>query len=212
MDISIMDKSHFNLGINSKQMMDANFNFNEITNQKSDASTSYDYNTNRPQFPEDPSGYHKYAKSDSSDNDWVVKNEKCKQEDRTGFMGDIPENENSNYDSDNEPYQYAYDPISNLYANNKNSTIQGLSHSSGIGGGSSSSITAKQNSIGGHHNHTGLYQISSTKNQLPSWYDPPSYSQLQYPQFPYHQGNYVGSDTMPVEHSMRNMIHLSSRY
>lgn len=216
MEISLLEKSsHFNVGVKTKPMMDANYNFDDITKRESNALSTFDFGINRPHYPENvtvTSGFLAYPKDDRSNNDWAGENVKCKQEtDPLGCMSGTQATENSNYDSENDdlnkPYQYAYDPISNIYANNKNSAIPTMRHDS-----STSSTLPKHNSVGGHQHPLGPYQISSSKNQLPSWYDPPSYSQLQYPQYPYRQGNYVGSDTASVENNMRNMIHLSSRY
>lgn len=204
--------SHFNLGINSKPMMDLDYNFSEITKRESNASSSLNFDINRTTFPSDvTNSYLAYEKIDNSDVGWPSENVKCKQEeDPSGCtLNGMRENENSNYDSENddlnEPYQYAYNPISNIYTDNKNSAIPTM-----ILDGSTSRTLPKHNIVGGHQHHMGPYQISSTKNQLPSWYDPPTY-QPQYPQYPYHQGDYIGSDTASVENNMRNMIHLSSR-
>lgn len=195
MEICRMDKrSHFELGMNSQQMHDANYNFGNT--DSSDMSALHSLLT-----PNETSVYREYQKN-GSDNNYKRENPECKQE---SFMNNI--NENSNYGSEhelNESFQYAYNPISPLYTTDTNSTtMSSAGHS-----------LQKNNSI--HQHRMGPYHISSTKNQLPSWYNPPNTCYAQQPsffqhQYPYNQGSFLGSEPEPMEHSMRNMIHLTSR-
>lgn len=191
-----MDKpSHFYTGTNSQQLFDSSYdNFSEI---EPDTSSSFLYDKSQPQ-----SRYQEYQKN-ASDNNWKDESVECKQEiDPTNFMRDTGISENSNGGSEselNESYQYTYNQISPLYATDTNSTI----------------TSVHKNNVQQHR--MGPYQISSTKNQLPSWYNPPPPPRPYYAQppdmfqYPY-QGNYAGAQTPPVDPNMRNMIHLTSRY
>lgn len=207
METCRMDKPpHFNLGMNSQHTLDANYNFREITSSESQAAASslYPYEKDHLQLSHSSSGYEDFTKLGSE-------NVECKQEiDPSSFSNNIHLNENSNYGSENEfdePYQYAYNEVSPLYTSDTNSTTM-----------TATSQTLQKN-ISAHQHRMGPYHISSsTKNQLPSWFlpnNPPSYTQptsfFQH-QYPYHQGSFMGGQPVPVEHNMRNMIQLTSRY
>ena len=194
MEICRMDKpSRYYSGTNSQPIFDAFNNFNEID---PNASSSYRCDKLQPH-----SSYQEYH-SARSDNNWSSEIAECKQEiDLTSYTQSS--NENTNYRNEsgfNEPYQYPYSQISPSYATEENST---------------STIGYK---IARQH-RTSPYQISSTKNQLPSWFHPPPPQRSFAPQPPnaYHQypyqGNYSSTPTPPAEDSnMRNMIHLTNRY
>lgn len=142
------------------------------------------------------------------DSNWTNVNVDCKQEfDASGYM-DNNLKENSNYGSEDgfeePPYQYDYSQVTPSCSTQS----------------SSSKVTAPSHTLHGSNStnqqRMGPYQISSsTKNQLPSWYNPPStcYTEtsgfLQQP-YPFYQGGYMGSKT-PLDHSMQNMIHMTSR-
>lgn len=192
-----MDKpSHFYTGTTSQQMFDPSYdNFSEI---EPNNSSSYLCDKTHPQ-----SEYQEYQKTSRSDNDWNSENVECKQEiDPTSYMQSTRISEKSNYGSEsefNEPFQYAYNQITPSYATDTNGTIPNV----------------QKNIV--HQHRMGPYHISSTKNQLPSWYNPPPPRPYYAPtpnmfqhQYPY-QGNFSGAQTTPVEPNMRNMIHLTSR-
>lgn len=200
MEICTMDKpTHYYAGTNSQQMYDPSYNnFSEI-----EPNTSSSFLYDKPQLQ---SGYQEYQKP-RSDNNWKNENVECKQEiDPTSFMQGTSISENSNYESEsefNEPYQCVYNQnqAASSYANDLNSTI----------------TSGHKNNVQQHN--TGPYHISSTKNQLPSWYNPPP-ARPYYPpppsnmyqhQYPY-QENFTGANTTPIDSNMRNMIHLTSRY
>lgn len=207
MEICTMDKQpHFNLGMNSQHTLDANYNFSEITHSELQAASSfYPYDKDHSQLSQNvSSGYENFPKLESD-------NIECKQEiDPSSFSDSIQLNENSNYGSENEfnePYQYEYNEVSPLYTSDANSTTM-----TATGRGLNKNNNVQQHRMGPYH------ISSSTKNQLPSWFlpnNPPSYSQqpsfFQH-QYPYHQGSFMGSQPAPVEHNMRNMIQLTSRY
>lgn len=206
METCRMDKpSHFNLG---QHTLDGNYNFSEITNSESQAAavSLYPYDKNHSQLSQNVSNrYEEYEKLGSE-------NVECKQEiDLLSFSNNIHQNENSNYGSENEfnePYQYDYNEVSPSYSNDVNSTTM-----------SSSTNQSLRKSNNAQQHRLDPYHISSSsKNQLPSWFlpnHPPNYSTqpsfFQH-QYPYHQGNIMGGQQAPVEHNMRNMIQLSSRY
>lgn len=192
-----MDKpSHFYSGITSQQIFDPSYNnFSEI---EPNTSSSYLYDKSQPQ-----SEYQEYQKT-RNDNNWKSENFECKQEiDPTSYMQSASISETSNYDSEsefNEPYQYGYNHVAPSYTADSNSTVT-----------SGHKNNAQQHRMGPYH-------MSMTKNQLPSWYNPPP-PKPYYPQPPnmfQHQypypSNFTGAQTTPVEPNMRNMIHLTSRY
>jgi hypothetical protein len=195
-----MDKpTHYYAGTNSQQMYDPS-SYNNFSEIEPNTSSSFLYDKPQPQ-----SGYQEYQKP-RSDNNWKSENVECKQEiDPTSFMQVTSISENSNYESEsefNEPYQCAYNQsqVASTYATDLNSTI----------------TSGHKNNVQQHN--TGPYHISSTKNQLPSWYNPPPAvpyypqpSNVYQHQYPY-QGNYAGANTTPIDSNMRNMIHLTSRY
>lgn len=196
MEICRMDNpSHFYPGINSQQMLNS-FDFGEANSSESPA---FAYDKNQSQLSQNvPSGFQEYQKLGGDEN-WKGENVECKQEvDPSSLMI----NDNSNYGSEsefNESYQYAYNPT---YANDPSSA--------------SSSRSLHKSSA---QHRMGPYHISSsTKNQLPSWYTPPSTYYTQQPtlfqhQYPYHQGGFEGApSTTPSDHNMRNMIQVTSRY
>lgn len=197
-----MDKSsHFNFGMNSQSALDSGYNFNEIAEQD-EAMPSFSYQKDHSHNAAvDHHELHRY----NSDNNWRSHcgNIECKQENEVpSFVNNL--NENSNYGSEtefNDSYQYAHNPISSTYSTDPNSAT------------TSAHNPHKHNSA--HQHSMGPYQLSSTKSQLPSWYNP-SYQQspsfLEHP-YQYHQGGYMGMQSPSVDHgSMRNMMHLSSRY
>lgn len=199
-------KSHINFGMKPQKIVDGNYNFSEIEHSKTDSSVSYGYSS---LTQNQPSGSREYPNL-SSKNEWKSENVECKQEvDSLHFMHNLNCNDNSNYGSEsefNEPYQYEYNQISSRYPNEmSSSTISQPEH-------------YKFSSL--HQHRMGPYQLTSTKNQLPSWYNPPNncyppaQAQSGYLQqtHPYHQGNLLGEQAASVDHSMRNMIHLTSRY
>lgn len=200
-----MDKQpHFSQGMNSQHMLDTNYNISELPN--SEATSSYVYEN-------DPTengliGYQDFQKL-SSENHWKSENEDCKQEvNSTSFLHDTQVNENSNYGQENEfneAYQYAYNQVSPLYTHDANATT-------------SRTLINSDNSAQQHR--MGPYHISSTKNQLPSWYNPPptclpqqtSVYQQQYPSY-HGNGNLMGtSQHQQLDPDIRNMIQLTSRY
>lgn len=197
MEICRMDKqSHFNLGMNSDRMFDANYNFNEITNCD-EASSSYSFEKDQTAVR---TGYTEYNGAGGSS--WKDESVECKQEadPAVGFQNPINEN-SSEY---NEDYQFdasEYDQIENSFSDEASAL---------------SRLGPERPRKTLHEHRTGPYQISSMKNQLPSWYHPsyapshpPSFFQHQYP---YHQGSLIGPPSTPTDHNMRSMIHLSGRY
>lgn len=195
MDICRMDKpSHFYPGLASHQMLNPNYDFNEINPSESDASSSLAYDKNLSHDV----GYHDHSKLG-----WKSESVECKQEaDPVEFMINSGVNENSESDF-NEPFRYGYKPNSPPFNVTNSTSIIASSHKNNV-----------------HQPRMGPYQMSSTKNQLPSWYNPPSTYYTQQPNFfqplyPYHQqGSYAGAQPAPeapAEHNMRNMIHLTSR-
>lgn len=196
MEICRMDKpSPFYTGTNSQQIFDPSY---DIFSENEPNTSSYHYNKSQHQTE-----FQEFERP-RSDNNWRNENVECKQEiDSTSYMQGISISENSNYGSEsefNEPYQYAYNPITPLYATDTNSTI----------------TSANKNNVQQHR--MGPYHISSTKSQLPTWYHPPPsrpyYAQqptMFQHQYPY-QGNFAGAPSSQAEPNMRNMIHLTSRY
>lgn len=199
-----MDKaSHFNFGMNFQSALDPGYNFNEIA-EPDEAMPSFGFQKDHSQNA--PVDHHELQRY-NSDNSWRSRCEviECKQEtEATSFMNNL--NENSNYGSEtefNDSYQYAHNPISPTYPTDLNSAT------------TSAHNPHKHNSA--HQHRMGPYQLSTTKNQLPNWYNPPGFQQpssfLEHP-YQYHQGGYMGmqSPTVVDHGNMRNMIHLSSRY
>jgi hypothetical protein len=195
-----MDKqSHFNLGMNSDRMLDANYNFNEITNSNDandDASSIF--GLNKDQLSVRNSGYPSY--NEAGESSWKSENAECKHENdpMTSFTSRVNDCVGS---FNNEAYQYAaYNQIESPYAD----------QSPGAG------PERSRKSLHEHHRREA-YQISSMKNQLPSWYNPHYTPTNQHQgffqhQYPYHQGSLSGPSTAPTDHNMRNMIHLTGRY
>lgn len=186
-----MDKpSRFYPGHASHHMLNPNYDFSEINPNDSDASSSLAYDKNQSHDV----GYRDYSKLE------------CKQEvDPVDFLNGSGANEAS-ISGFAEPYRYAGNQISPSFNDTNSPTMiaPGLGHH-------------KSNV---HPHRMGQYHISSTKNQLPSWYHPPSaYHYAQQPnflqhQYPYHQGSYATAQPAaeePMEQNMRNMIHLTSR-
>lgn len=208
MEICRMDKQpHFNLGMNSQHMLDANYNFNEIPNSECEATSSYNYVKEPTQ--NELIGYQEFQKLDNSENNWKNVNVDCKQEtDSANVLHNSQISENSNYGQDdefNEAYHYAYNQISPLYTNDANN--------SSLSAATNRALNKNDNSA--QQRHMG-YHISSTKNQLPSWYNPPPTSfpqhhsafQQQYPA--YHHEGFMGAHQLDPD--MRNMIQMTSRY
>ena len=210
MEICRMDKQpHFmNLGMNSQHMLDPNYSFNEIPSSEPEATSSY-------VFENDSSrsaliGYQQFHKPDNSENHWKSENVDCKQETNSmSFLHNTRVNENSNYGQENEfneAYQYAYNQGSPLYTHDANSSTMNAT----------TSRTLIKNDNSAQQRVSGPYQLTSTKNQLPSWYDPPSACftqqsgalQQQYPS--YHHGGFMGGQQLDPD--VRNMIQLTSRY
>lgn len=205
MEICRMDNtSHFYPGISQRNVLNSNYEFGDEHRNESDASTSYAFNKDQSR-----NAYQEYQKLDSDN--WKSENVECKQENEsTSFMNNSSLNDNSNYGSEsefNEPYQYAYNQISPLYTSDTaTSSIAPGQH------------ILPKNNVQSHR--MGPYHISSTKNQLPSWYNPPStYFNTQQPgffqhQYPYHQETCMGVQPTAAsgDHKMRNMIQLTSRY
>lgn len=198
--------SHFYSRSSSQPSLDASFDFSEISSSELNASSSFAFDRDQSLSQSALNGYPEYQQLDGESN-WKSETVECKQEiDPTSFMNNTITSDNSNYASEcdfNEPYQYAYDPMTPSYANNVNS----------------SAPSAHKSKVQQHR--MGPYHISSsTKNQLPSWYNPPNtyYTQPQQPsffqqQYPYHHhGSFVAAQPPPVEQSMRHMMNLTSRY
>lgn len=191
------NQSRFELGMNSQQML--NYNFNELEAVESTTSHSFVHDND---LQANASNEFKHYEELGGGRNWTSEGVECKQEsDPPGFM-----NENSNFDSENdynEPYQYEYNQVTPLYTTDTSSKTSAPAH------------TSHRNSSA-HQHRMGPYHISSTKNQLPSWYNPPSacYAQssgfLQQP-YPFYQGGFIGAKTAPMDHSMENMIHMTSR-
>lgn len=193
MEICIMDQtSHFNFGTNSQRVIDANYNYNEI--DASGASTSSNYPTN--QCPE-------YQTPQSDAFQWRNDSVECKQEaDQMNSILNSNIQEVGSYDSENEfnePYACDYDQTPPSYAAHRPSGL----------------FRPNQQL---HQPRMGPFQLTSSKSQLPSWYNPPMPPETYFPQhhgiyqqqaYPY-QDNVMGSPT--ADRSMRNMIHLTSRY
>lgn len=203
-----MDKRpHFNLGINSQHMLDANYNFSENPNSESEATSSYVYGTDTTQ--NDLIGYQEFQKLDNSENNWKSQNTDCKQEvNSASLLHNRQVNENSNYGQENEfneTYQYAYNQVSPLYTHDANSSTMNATTSRAL----------NKNDNSAQQRLMGPYHISSTKNQLPSWYQPPLTCFQQQPsayqqQYPSYHGNFMG--TQQPDSDMRSMIQLTSRY
>lgn len=207
MEICTMDKpSHFYPGITSQQMTNLDYDFSEVNNDSAeDGASSYVYDKTHPKNI--MSECQEYRSYDSESN-WKNENVECKQEIESPSFMNL--NENSNYGSDvefKEPFQY--NQVSPLYTNDtKCTTNAAVGH------------FQKHNN---QQHRLGPYHITDRlKNQLPSWYNPPSnaYYNAQQPnifqhQYPYQGGNFLGSPSAAVgavEHGMRNMTHLNNRY
>lgn len=130
------------------------------------------------------------------DHNWSSETIECKQEIDPTFMQGS--SENSSFcpeNSCNEPYQYPFNQISSPYLTDASAAKSLQPHSS------------------------RPYQITSQKNPLPSWYNPPQPPRPFFPppnafhQYPYHHPDFSGApSTANAEQNMRNMIHLTSRY
>lgn len=204
-----MDKqSHFSLGMNSQQILDSSFNFNEIANCDKDASASFTFRNDQFATSNAYERLHEFQNI-TDDTNWKMENVECKQElDPMSFINNpsMEMNDSMNYGSEselNESYQYAYNQVPSTFENNSNGVIaSGHSH--------------KAQSVQEHR--MGPYHISSTKNQLPSWYHPPGSSSFvqesTYHQHPFaYQGSFMGpTQQSPMDSNMRNMIHLNNRY
>lgn len=194
--------SRFELGMNSQQML--NYDYNEPDSAVESAAS---YNCAHDNvLPENTSNQFKQYEELGADRNWINQGAECKQEiDPPGFMNNI--SEHSNYDSENdfnEPYQYDYNEVTPMYMTDISSSK------------TNAAAHASHRTNSAHQHRMGPYHISSTKNQLPSWYNPPNacYAQssgfLQQP-YPFYQGGFMGSKTAPIDHSMENMIHMTSR-
>lgn len=205
MEICRMDKSsHFHKG-SSHKMLAANYDYNDNSGEPSQFIYDRDLLSNiSHNVASEQQGYHQ--KLDSA-NTWKSESVDCKQEidPSTSFMNNPILSENVNYGSEGdfrEPYHYAYNQISPQCSNDANSTT--------------TSLDFYKNNV--QQPRLGPYQISSTKNQLPTWYTPPSTYYAQQPnifqhQYPYHPRNFTSAQQPPpVEQNMRNMIQLTSRY
>lgn len=197
MEICRMDSSsHFSSGMNPPQSVDENFDFNEITEE---LSTTFFAGKTPAQSVESVNSQQ--YQNLGNQNEWKSDFE-CKEENQMEFI----QNDSSSYGSENEfnePYQFEYNQCSPLYTNEAkivSTTVNSISKSRNL-----------------HRHQMGPpFQLTYTKNQLPSWYTPPSNcfppQPLHQQQYPYQQGIPMGSQAPSAEHSMRNMIHLTSRY
>lgn len=204
-----MDKQpHFNLGINPQHMLDTNYNFSEIPNSECEATSSYVYG--KDSIQNDVIGYQEFQKHDNSENNWKSENVDCKQEaNSVSLLHSTQVNENSNYGQDNEfneTYQYAYNQVSPLYTHDINSSTMNATMSR----------AQNKNDNRTEQRRMGPYHISSTKNQLPSWYQPPTTCFSQQPSVfqqqyasSYHHEDFMGAQQLDPD--MRNMIQLTSR-
>lgn len=193
--------SSYELGMNLQQT--DNYEFAELDNVESIDAHGFIYANNRPV---NLSNEFKQYEELGGENNWTNDSIECKQEiDPPGFMNNINESSNNDSENDfNEPYQYEYNQVTPLYTADTSSSK------------TSASAHALHRNNSANQHRMGPYHISSTKNQLPSWYNPPStsYAQpsgfLQQP-YPFYQGGFMGTKTAPVDHSMQHMIHMTSR-
>lgn len=188
MEICIMDPpSHFNFGMDSQRTIDPNYNFNVVDGSCATSSNN---------FPKRQCQGFQPSQSDAFQ--WRSDSVECKREmDPMTSMLSSNMQESESYDSENEQYAYDYDRVPPSYET--------------------------------HHRPSGLYrpnqqlpqprmgpyQLSSSNSQLPSWYNPPMPPENFFPQHPgiYQQQQYGYQQGSPsTDPSMRNMIHLSSRY
>lgn len=191
--INMDSSSHFNFGMNSQRTIDANYNYNEV--DESSASTSKNYP--KRHCPE-------YQTQRDEAFHWRSDSVECKQEgDPMNSSLNSDMQEGGSYDSENEfnePYAYDYDQNPPSYAAHR-----------------SSGLFRPNQQL--NQPRMGPYQLTSSKSHLPNWYNPPMPPESYFPRhpsvyqqqaYPYQQDNDMGSPT--ADRSMRNMIHLTSRY
>lgn len=191
MEICIMDPpSHFNFGMDSQRTIDPNYNYNVSDDSRATSSNN---------FPKTQCQGYEPSQSDAFQ--WRSDSVECKQEmhPMTSMLSSNVQ-ESGSYDSENEQYAYDYDQVPPAY---------GTHHRpSGL---------YRPNQQLHQQQRMGPYQLSSSNSQLPSWYNPPIPPESFFPQHSgiYQQQQYAyqqGLVSPSTDPSMRNMIHLSSRY
>lgn len=180
--------SHLNFGMNSQRGIDANYNYNEIDGSFASSSDNYP----KRQCPE-----YQTPRVDAFD--WGGDSVECKQEADPMNMLNSSLREGGSYDSENEfSEQYACDY-------DQNPPSYEAHRSTGL---------FRQNQQL-QQPRAGPYQLTSSKTQLPSWYNPPMPPESYFPPQIYQQQQYPYQDPMgspTADRSMRSMIHLTSRY
>jgi len=189
----------------------------------------------------------------SSDQNWKIENVECKQEIDLMPNDNYLDNPNNSDDMNlsygsvtatevyNETFNYGYDnnPSASDINNSKNSSFFEGS-SSGVNlancnrrtnnnNNNQNSLLYRNGNNSNISNYSPYQMSSSTKSQLPAWYNPPQHpphqnlpppaahpSYYPTPNFyqPNHQPyqvNYMASATTSSDHNMRNMIQMTNR-